>query len=88
MDGNLDFGSRRVPGIRLFGREYTMPQARWLRIAIGIALVALGLFGFLPILGFWMIPVGLLVLSYEFAVIRRRRRRFVLWWERRRNKKR
>ena len=47
-------------------------------------LVFFGLLGFLPILGFWMIPLGLLVLSYEFAAVRRHRRRFVVWWERRR----
>jgi hypothetical protein len=43
--------------------------------------------GFLPILGFWMIPLGLLILSYEFAVVRRLRRRSVVWWERRRQKR-
>jgi hypothetical protein len=69
--------------IRLFGRHFHLPRSRWLRIAIGIGLIILGIFGFLPILGFWMIPLGLLVLSYEFAAVRRRRRRLVVWWERR-----
>ncbi len=54
-----------------------------MRIAIGVGLIVLGILGFLPILGFWMIPLGLLVLSYEFAAVRRRRRRLVVWWERR-----
>lgn len=70
--------------IRLFGREFSMPQSRPLRVAIGIVLVFFGFLGFLPILGFWMIPLGLVVLSYEFALIRRHRRRAVVWWERRR----
>jgi purine-cytosine permease-like protein len=69
--------------IPVFGREFHMPRSRWLRVAIGVGLVVLGIFGFLPILGFWMIPLGLLVLSYEFHVVRRLRRRFVVWWERR-----
>lgn len=70
--------------ISIFGREFTMPRSRALRVAIGILLVFFGFLGFLPILGFWMIPLGLLVLSYEFAAVRRWRRRFVVWWERRR----
>jgi hypothetical protein len=74
---------RRV--ITVFGREIKMPQSRNKRVAIGVGLTFLGLLGFLPILGFWMIPLGLLVLSYEFALVRRYRRRGIVWWERRRN---
>lgn len=73
--------------ISVFGRQIRMPQSRALRVAIGVGLVFLGLLGFLPVLGFWMIPVGLLVLSYEFAVVRRYRRRGVVWWERWRQKR-
>ena len=70
--------------ITVFGREFTMPRSRGVRIALGALLIVGGILGFLPILGFWMIPLGLLVLSYEFALVRRHRRRFVVWWERRR----
>ncbi|MEQ1953612.1 hypothetical protein [Mesorhizobium sp. CN2-181] len=68
----------------MFGRAFRMPRSRALRVAIGVLLTFLGLLGFLPVLGFWMIPLGLLVLSYEFATVRRLRRRSVVWWERRR----
>ena len=70
--------------IAVFGREFGMPRSRGLRIAIGLLLIMGGILGFLPILGFWMMPLGRLVLSYEFALVRRHRRRFVVWWERRR----
>ncbi|TIU09620.1 MAG: hypothetical protein E5W39_02530 [Mesorhizobium sp.] len=70
--------------ISVLGRQFTMPRSRGLRIAIGVVLIFGGILGFLPILGFWMIPIGLLVLSYEFALVRRHRRRLVVWWERRR----
>ena len=73
--------------ISVLGREFAMPQSRWLRILIGSVLVFLGCLGFLPVLGFWMIPLGVLVLSYEFASVRRFRRRTVVWWERRRRKR-
>ncbi|TIT78977.1 MAG: hypothetical protein E5W56_11835, partial [Mesorhizobium sp.] len=56
--------------ITVFGREFTMPRSRGLRIAIGVLLTIGGILGFLPILGFWMVPLGLLVLSYEFALVR------------------
>ena len=30
-----------------------------------------GLLGFLPVLGFWMLPLGLVLLSLDFALLRR-----------------
>lgn len=74
--------------IDIFGRKLPLPRSRGLRICIGMALIFFGLLGFLPVLGFWMVPLGLLVLSYEFATVRRWRRRFVVWWERRRQARR
>jgi hypothetical protein len=71
--------------IHLLGRTIRLPRSRALRIAIGVVLVILGIFGFLPILGFWMIPLGLLVLSYEFATVRRWRRKLEVSWGRWRN---
>ena len=77
-------GDEIARSIKVFGREFRMPQSRGLRVTIGVLLIFFGLLGFLPVLGFWMIPLGLLVLSYEFASVRRLRRRSVVWWERRR----
>ena len=83
--GKAGNGERRIS---VMGREFAMPRSRRLRIAIGAGLVVLGMFGFLPVLGFWMIPLGILVLSYEFASVRRFRRRFELWWAERRGRRR
>ena len=44
------------------------PRLRWLRVPIGFALVLAGIVGFLPILGFWMIPLGLSLLALDFPV--------------------
>ncbi len=88
MTATNDEHTAAMHKISVFGREFRMPRSRGARITIGVVLVILGIFGFLPILGFWMIPLGLLVLSYEFAKVRRWRRRFVVWWERRRTRKR
>lgn len=74
--------------IKLLGREFAMPRSRPLRIGIGVMLVILGCFGFLPVLGFWMIPLGLVILSYEYALVRRWRRRSEVWWAERRGRRR
>ena len=54
------------------------------RIVIGILLLLGGVLGALPILGFWMIPLGLLVLSWDFRWARRGYLTVVLWFRRRR----
>jgi hypothetical protein len=68
--------------IRFGDRHWHLPQSRPVRIGIGILLVAFGLLGFLPVLGFWMIPLGLLVLSVDVPVVRRWRRQLAVWWHR------
>ena len=69
--------------VRLGGYRLPLPRSRLLRIAIGAALILFGLFGFLPVLGFWMVPLGLLVLSVDIPRVRRWRRRFAVWFSRR-----
>ncbi|MVA97458.1 hypothetical protein GN330_09375 [Nitratireductor sp. CAU 1489] len=85
MSGHGTDGTTSKPSFRFYGRTVPMPRSRLARIVVGGVLVFLGLFfGFLPVLGYWMVPLGLLVLSYDIAAIRRLRRRLVVWWERRR----
>ena len=64
-----------------------LPQSRLLRTLIGVALIFGGILGFLPILGFWMIPLGLLVLSHDSPFVRRQRRKLSVWWANRRGRK-
>jgi hypothetical protein len=82
----------RAPGTskaRLnFGRfSVPIPASRPLRIALGLGLCLGGFLGFLPILGFWMFPLGLLVLSVDLAPVRRFRRRMEVRWGRRKKKR-
>lgn len=62
--------------------SYTFNLPRWApaRIALGILFVLLGFLGFLPILGFWMIPLGVAILSYDVPIVRLWRQKFVSWW--------
>ena len=41
------------------------------RSATGVAFMAGGVFGFLPILGFWMLPVGVLLVASDIPPLRR-----------------
>ncbi len=72
--------------INIFGRKVAIPQSRPARISVGVGLVLGGTLGFLPVLGFWMVPLGLLVLSHDFGRIRRLRRRTSVIWAKRRRK--
>ncbi|MGI9355147.1 MAG: hypothetical protein ACR2PF_08320 [Rhizobiaceae bacterium] len=63
-----------------------MPGTRTGRTIVGLLLIAGGIVGFLPILGFWMIPLGLFMLSQDFAIVRRFRRRWTVRMGRRWNK--
>jgi hypothetical protein len=69
--------------IRIFDRHWHLPASKPIRIGIGILLVIGGFVGFLPVLGFWMIPLGLLVLSVDLPFVRRWRRQLTVWWHRR-----
>jgi purine-cytosine permease-like protein len=74
--------------VRLGKRKINIPGTPAIRIVIGLLLVVFGIFGFLPFLGFWMLPLGVVVLSVDLHPVRRFRRRFEVWWGRRRQRKR
>jgi hypothetical protein len=75
------------PKVSIAGKEFRLPASRVARLAIGAAFIAGGALGFLPILGFWMVPVGLLVLSVDVPAVRRLRRRLAVWWARRKQRR-
>ena len=60
------------------GRRLPVPKTIAGRAVLGSALIVGGILGFLPVLGFWMIPLGLLILSEDFAFARRLRRRAIV----------
>jgi hypothetical protein len=61
----VEWGERRVP--------------RGVRSILGVLCMIGGVAGFLPILGFWMIPVGLALIALDIPPLRRR----LLAWVRR-----
>lgn len=60
------------------------PASRWARIPAGILLVIGGIFSILPLLGIWMLPLGLILLAEDTAILRRYRARLIDWVARRR----
>lgn len=43
-----------------------------LRTLLGLILMVAGVFGFLPILGFWMLPLGVAFIALDVPPLRRR----------------
>lgn len=69
--------------LKIFGKEFTLPRHKWLRILLGIAFITGGILGFLPILGIWMLPLGIVILSIDISAVRRFRRKVMVKWKRR-----
>jgi hypothetical protein len=83
-DWRLDQLISRLPGrVRSAIRFVRHPSRRWLRIPVGILLTFGGVLGFLPIMGFWMIPVGLALLADDVPLLRSYRSRILDWVARR-----
>ncbi|MCY3768519.1 MAG: hypothetical protein OXG56_03995 [Gammaproteobacteria bacterium] len=58
-------------------RFRTMPALP--RQVLGVALLLGGVFWFLPVLGLWMIPLGLMILSLDFQWARRSSHKINAW---------
>ncbi len=70
---------RRIARVSLrilaWGRDRVPPGVRSL---LGIALMVAGVFGFLPILGFWMFPLGIAFIALDLPITRRGLDRWML----------
>ena len=52
-----------------FVRWLRKPSSRLVRIPLALLLVVGGVFSFLPILGLWMLPLGLLLIAQDVPVL-------------------
>lgn len=55
------------------------PASRWARLPAGLALILGGVFSFLPLLGVWMLPLGLMLIAADVPFLRRPMARFTMW---------
>ena len=83
QDGKLPRKRPRLHTISIGSRSFELPASRLVRMGVGFGLVLCGIVGFLPVVGFWMIPLGIFVLSLDMHWARRIRRRFMIWLTRR-----
>jgi fatty acid desaturase len=78
-------------GLPRFVHWLRRPSSRWVRIPAAILLIAAGFVGFLPILGFWMIPLGLVLIAQDVPFLKPPLARLLAWgldrWEARKNGK-
>jgi hypothetical protein len=68
------FESNGMHRVRFLGYSVWVPGHWILRAILGFLLILGGTFSFLPVLGVWMMPLGLIVLSIDFPMVRRFRR--------------
>ncbi|MFB9354753.1 PGPGW domain-containing protein [Sneathiella chinensis] len=71
---------------KTLNKKIKIPDNRRNRLLLGWALIVGGLVGFLPVVGFWMLPLGIVVLSIDLPFARRLRRRAEVWWGRKKQK--
>jgi len=83
---------RRMPVTRGFLLWIRRPAMRLVRIPVGVLLIFGGVLSILPILGLWMLPLGLMLLAIDFPPLQAPIawaiiagwRRWELWQRRRR----
>ncbi len=47
------------------------PEMIWVRVPLALILVVGGVFSFLPLLGIWMLPLGIMLLAIDVGPVRR-----------------
>jgi hypothetical protein len=91
LNRQFDRLQRSVPLSRGFLDWARKPSSRILRIPLGILLIFGGIFSFLPILGVWMLPLGLLLLALDLPILQGPLNNAILrgqrWWQNFRRKR-
>lgn len=82
IDGYFEALYRRLPvSISKFIRWLREPSAFAARCAVAILFVVGGLFSFLPILGIWMLPLGLLLIAQDVPALQKPIVSALMWTE-------
>jgi len=63
-------------------RRLRRPEARWVRLIAAILLILGGFLWFLPILGLWMLPLGLLLIAQDVPFLQKPLASMLGWIER------
>ena len=76
------FEARLPPRAARFVAWLRKPTSRWVRIPLAALLILGGIFSFLPVLGLWMLPLGLLLFAQDVPALQKPMARMLGWVER------
>ena len=76
------FEERLPPRPAKFVAWLRKPSSKWVRIPLAILLILGGIFSILPVLGLWMLPVGLLLFAQDVPWLQPPLARMLGWIER------
>ncbi len=71
LDRQFDRIGRQVPAAAGFLSWVRQPHMHLVRIPLAILLILGGVFSFLPVLGIWMLPLGLAVLAVDVPPLKK-----------------
>lgn len=70
LNRQFDVLVRRFPKLAGLIRFLRADHSRLLRIPIGLLFIVGGVFSFLPVLGVWMLPLGVMLLALDIPFLR------------------
>ncbi|CAN5395466.1 hypothetical protein BH10PSE10_BH10PSE10_11460 [soil metagenome] len=83
LDRHFEWIADRLPArAASFVRWVREPSSRWVRIPLAFVLIVGGIFSFLPVLGFWMLPLGLLLIAQDIPFLQKPLADTLGWLER------
>lgn len=87
LESNLDQLQQKLPGpLAGWVAWLRTNRARLIRIPVGLLLVLGGIFSIFPLLGIWMLPLGLMLLAIDVPFLRPLVNKAIAWgksvWER------
>lgn len=83
LDRHLAWFEAKLPrGPARFVGWLRKPSSRLVRIPLAVLLMVGGVFAFLPVLGFWMLPLGLILIAQDIPFLQGPIARALGWTER------
>jgi len=76
------FESRLPPKPAKFVSWLRKPSSKLIRVPLAILLVIGGIFSILPVLGLWMLPLGVLLIAQDVPLLQKPTVQFLGWCER------